>query len=176
MPELPEVETVMRGLSAVLMGHHFTSIECRRKDLRFALPKSMDATLRGKKITGLSRRAKYILIHFTGNKTLIVHLGMSGRMVIDDGSSPLQKHDHVIFKTNKSGDRQTASLCERSPAASEHMIQIKFNDPRRFGMIDMVDTDKTHQHKLLKHLGGEPLEAAFTGAALHVKLKSKKIA
>lgn len=157
MPELPEVETVMRGLSAVLIGHHFISIECRRKDLRFALPKAMDATLSGKKIIGLTRRAKYILIHFTGDKTLIVHLGMSGRMVIDDGSSQLQKHDHVIFKTNT-------------------QQQIKFNDPRRFGMMDITDTTITHEHKLLKNLGGEPLEAAFTGDALHAKLKSKKIA
>ena len=157
MPELPEVETVMRGLSAVLIGRHFTSIECRRKNLRFPLPRNMDKILCGKKITGLTRRAKYILIHFTGNKTLMVHLGMSGRMVIDDGSSSLQKHDHVIFKTN-----------------ARH--QIKFNDPRRFGMMDIVDTDKAVQHKLLRHLGVEPLEAAFTGTAHHTKLKPKKIA
>lgn len=157
MPELPEVETVMRGLSAVLMGRHFTSIEMRRKNLRFALPKSMDEHLCGKKITGLSRRAKYILISFTGNKTLIVHLGMSGRMVIDNGASQPHKHDHVIFQTS-----------------AHH--QIKFNDPRRFGMMDVVDSDKVHQHKLLKHLGVEPLDTAFSGAALHAKLKSKKVA
>lgn len=157
MPELPEVETVMRGLSAVLIGHHFTSIDCRRKDLRFALPKTMDTTLCGKEIIRLTRRAKYILIHFTGHKTLIVHLGMSGRMVIDDGSSKLHKHDHVIFKTNTK-------------------LQIKFNDPRRFGMMDVVDTDKLDEHKCLKHLGIEPLDKAFSGEALYTKLKSKKIA
>ncbi len=157
MPELPEVETVMRGLSAVLVGHHFTSIIQHRPNLRFALPKAMDKTLCGKKITGLTRRAKYILVNFTGGKTLIIHLGMSGRMVIDDGFSALQKHDHVIFKTN-----------------THH--QIKFNDPRRFGMMDIVDTDKVEQYKLLKHLGVEPLQIAFSGKALHAKLKSKKIA
>lgn len=157
MPELPEVETVMRGLSSVLIGRTFTSIELRRKDLRFPLPKNMPAALVGHKITSLSRRAKYILIHFENDNSLIVHLGMSGRMVIDDGTSGLQKHDHVIFQTNKNQ-------------------QIKFNDPRRFGMMDMVPTTKAGAHKLLKHLGPEPLETSFSGESLYAKLKTKKIA
>ncbi|NDE89855.1 MAG: bifunctional DNA-formamidopyrimidine glycosylase/DNA-(apurinic or apyrimidinic site) lyase [Alphaproteobacteria bacterium] len=176
MPELPEVETVMRGLSAVLVDNRFVSIEQRRKDLRFPLPKNMADVLCGEIIIGLSRRAKYILIHFKHEQSLIVHLGMSGRMVIDDGTSDLQKHDHVIFHVAKGGDRRPASLCERSPAAFEQKIQIKFNDPRRFGMMDIVATANAQQHKLLKHLGPEPLDAAFTGEALFAKLKSKKIA
>ncbi len=181
MPELPEVETVMRGLSAVLIGSSFTSVQLRRKDLRFPLPKNMDALLRGHKIISLTRRAKYILINFANDQSLIVHLGMSGRMVIDDGSSKVQKHDHVIFITNKGDDRRPASLRERSPhginAASEQKsLHIKFNDPRRFGMMDMVATAKTSNHKLLKHLGPEPLDASFTGEALFAKLKTKKVA
>ncbi|MDX1922621.1 MAG: bifunctional DNA-formamidopyrimidine glycosylase/DNA-(apurinic or apyrimidinic site) lyase [Alphaproteobacteria bacterium] len=157
MPELPEVETVMRGLSAVLIGRSFTSIELRRKDLRFPLPKNMERVLRGQPITSLARRAKYILINFANEQSLIVHLGMSGRMVIDDGKSNVQKHDHVIFRTNKNHS-------------------IRFNDPRRFGMMDIVATSKTNTHKLLKHLGPEPLDAAFTGEALFAKLKPKKVA
>jgi formamidopyrimidine-DNA glycosylase len=157
MPELPEVETVCRGLARVLTGASFTKITLRRKDLRFPLPPRLEALLKNQKITALERRAKYILMHFAHGKSLLLHLGMSGRMVMDDGTEPLQKHDHVVFLTDKG-------------------LRVRFNDARRFGMMDVVDSNAAQEHKLLRHLGAEPFAENFTGAYLHEKLKGKKTA
>jgi formamidopyrimidine-DNA glycosylase len=161
MPELPEVETVLRGLEKVLLNRTLLSVDMRRADLRFPLPTNMHKALVHQRITGMERRAKYMLIHFEHGQTLLIHLGMSGRMTIDnnvdDGIEQTAKHDHVIFKTD-GGQR------------------IRYNDARRFGMMDIVATAKTAQHKLLKNLGVEPLGDAFTAAALHTQLQNKKIA
>jgi formamidopyrimidine-DNA glycosylase len=157
MPELPEVETTLRGLEKVLLNRTLLSVEIRRKDLRFPLPADMHKTLIHQRITSMERRAKYMLVHFAHGQTLLIHLGMSGRMTIDDGVEPLAPHDHVIFKTD-GGQR------------------IRYNDARRFGMMDIVATAKTAQHKLLKNLGVEPLGHAFTAATLHTKIQNKKIA
>jgi formamidopyrimidine-DNA glycosylase len=144
MPELPEVETIMRGLEKLLKGREFAKVEVRRKDLRWPLPSNFAASISHKQITKLERRAKYILIHLAHGKTLLLHLGMSGRIVEDDGKAPLAKHDHIIFTTDKGA-------------------RLRFHDPRRFGMMDVVKTDTIMQHKLLAHLGVEPLENGFTG-------------
>jgi formamidopyrimidine-DNA glycosylase len=157
MPELPEVETVMRGLTPALVGRRLSHITLRRKDLRFPLPASLPRQLKNTRITGLERRAKYILVHFENGKTLLLHLGMSGRMVIHEKKTAPEKHDHVIFVTDKD-------------------THIHFHDPRRFGMMDVAATARIHQHKLLKHLGAEPLDAAFTGALLHAQLQRRKSA
>jgi formamidopyrimidine-DNA glycosylase len=158
MPELPEVETVRRGLTRTLKGQRFTHIEARRKDLRWPLPTNLSTALTKRRIKSLERRAKYILIHFEGNVSLLLHLGMSGRIVAEKASVKVvyEKHDHVIFFTPTT--------------------RLRFHDPRRFGMMDVLQTDKAHEHKLLHHLGPEPLSKAFTGAALLNRLKGKKTA
>lgn len=157
MPELPEVETVMRGLTPVLVGRTLTSLTARRADLRWPLPKNMEKQLVGQPITALERRAKYILIHFQHGLSLLVHLGMSGRMVIDDGKTALEKHDHVILKTDAG-------------------MRVRFNDARRFGMMDIMETETARQHKLLVHLGHEPLSRSFTAKSLLAAIQTRKTA
>jgi len=160
MPELPEVETVCRGLALKLVGDQFTAIDVRCKKLRWPVPKGVQQLLQHK-IIGIDRRAKYILIHFAHNMTMIMHLGMSGRIMIDDTPEalalPLLKHDHVIFKTHKK-------------------LRLRFNDARRFGMVDIAHTPELSKHKLLKGLGPEPLDVAFTPAALLQQLRNCKLA
>lgn len=154
MPELPEVETVVRGLAPVLEGARFKHIQLNRQKLRFPLPERFAETLQGKRIRHLSRRAKYGLIHMEDAPDVIFHLGMSGRMrLLGAGESKAEKHDHVVFKTSK----------------DEY---IAFNDPRRFGFIDFLKADGSHP--MLDKLGPEPLSNNFHGDALAEKLKGRK--
>lgn len=155
MPELPEVETICRALQPTLAGKCFTHISVQRENLRLPLPRQALLALADQPITGLERRAKYILIHFASQHTLLLHLGMSGRMVVDAGAAPLEKHDHVVF------------CCSDG-------TRLRFNDPRRFGVMDVVATTALWQHPLLKALGVEPLSAAFTPAYLAEKLRTRK--
>src|SRR5262245_41464689 len=113
MPELPEVETVCRGLAKALTGKRIAQFEQRREDLRTPLPKNLTTRLKGRRILDVKRRAKYILITLDKNETLLMHLGMSGRMVIGPAGTAHGKHDHLIFTTDD-------GLC------------VRFNDPRRF--------------------------------------------
>lgn len=155
MPELPEVETVMRGLAARLDGRRLAEVEVRRPDLRWPLPERMGARLTGRRILGLRRRAKYILVDLDDGTSWIIHLGMSGRMLISDGPKPpLQTHDHVVFRTDDG-------------------TWVKFNDARRFGMMDLWPTQEVERHKLLKGIGPEPLGNAFNGPALESALAGK---
>lgn len=156
MPELPEVETTRRGLALKLEGRRITRIEARRPDLRFPLPKNFAKTILGRRVEALERRAKYILIRLEGGLVWIIHLGMSGRMVLRAGwPNDIGPHDHVIFATDEGW------------AAT-------FNDARRFGMMDLVPADKLAEHRLLKGLGPEPLDDGFTPAVLAAALKGKK--
>lgn len=155
MPELPEVETVMRGLAARLDGRVLAEVEVRRPDLRWPLPERMAERLTGRRILGLRRRAKYILVDLDDGTSWMIHLGMSGRMLISDGSKPpLEAHDHVIFRTDDG-------------------TWVKFNDARRFGMMDLWPTAEVERHKLLKGIGPEPLGNAFSGPALESALAGK---
>ena len=155
MPELPEVETVMRGLAARLDGRHLAEVEVRRPDLRWPLPERMGARLTGRRILGLRRRAKYILVDLDDGTSWMIHLGMSGRMLISDGPKPpLEAHDHVVFRTDGG-------------------TWVKFNDARRFGMMDLWPTAEVERHKLLKGIGPEPLGNAFNGPALESALAGK---
>ena len=154
MPELPEVETVRLGLKPVLEGRRFTHVETRRGDLRVPFPDQFARRLTGQRVARLRRRAKYILADLDGGETLVIHLGMSGRMAVyahrKDGKlgqfhyevAPAEaghgKHDHVIFETD-------------APA------RIVFTDHRRFGLMILVETAKLEAHRLFKGLGGEPL-------------------
>lgn len=152
MPELPEVETTVRGLRTVLEGEQLTEVMPRRADLRRAIPVDMRQRLTGARVTGLGRRAKYGLIDTDRGDTLIFHLGMSGRWRIDPGE--IGPHDHLILKT---GAGRTLAL----------------NDPRRFGSLDLVERDKLAEFAPFKALGPEPLGSDFTPAYLARALEGR---
>jgi formamidopyrimidine-DNA glycosylase len=137
MPELPEVETTVRGLERVLKGRRIKSVEARRPDLRRALPLDLGQRLTGARITGLGRRAKYGTIETDRGDTLVFHLGMSGRWRVDP--SELEKHDHFVLQTDE-GRR------------------VALNDARRFGSLDLVSTDRIGDWPQFKALGPEPLD------------------
>jgi len=137
MPELPEVETTVRGLERVLRGRRLTSVEPRRADLRRALPPDLGQRLTGARVTDLGRRAKYGLISTDRGDTLVFHLGMSGRWRIDP--SEIEKHDHFLVETDD-GHR------------------LALNDPRRFGSLDLVETVELSEWPAFKALGPEPFD------------------
>ena len=140
MPELPEVETVMRGLAPVWQGQRFARVVANRPDLRRPLPEALGQRLTGATVVALGRRAKYGLVDTDRGDTLIIHLGMSGRMRVDpDG---LWKHDHVVFET---GNGRV----------------VAFNDARRFGSLDLVPTADVASHPLIAGIGPEPLGPDF---------------
>jgi formamidopyrimidine-DNA glycosylase len=170
MPELPEVETVGRGLRRLMRGKTLRKVTLRRKDLRTPFPKDMEKILAGRRVQEIERRAKYLLIHLSGGKTLLVHLGMSGRMALANGTT-LDKHDHVIFELRR-GRSVPAKTAGTTAAAPERIV---FNDPRRFGLMDVFDTKGREQHKLLRHIGIEPLSKELTPEYLAVKFKGKKV-
>jgi formamidopyrimidine-DNA glycosylase len=163
MPELPEVETVMMGLKPALEGRRFTHVETRRGDLRIPFPKDFAGRLAGRKVKRLWRRAKYILAELDGGETLVIHLGMSGRMSVEGAGlgafhremPELEKHDHVVMETD-------------APA------RVVFNDHRRFGLMTLIGTGALDRHKLFKDVGIEPLSADFDAAFLKAALKGKK--
>jgi formamidopyrimidine-DNA glycosylase len=137
MPELPEVETTVRGLERVLKGRRLASVEARRPDLRRALPVDLGQRLTGAVVVGLRRRAKYGLIDTDRGDTLVFHLGMSGHWRVDPGE--LRKHDHFILET-------------------EEGRRIALNDARRFGSLDLVPTEDLESWPLFRALGPEPLD------------------
>ncbi len=152
MPELPEVETVVRGLTPIWDGQRFKRVEARRPDLRFPLPEDLGQRLVGATVTGLSRRAKYGLVHTDRGDTMIFHLGMSGRMRLDPPE--IGKHDHVIFET-------------------EAGQVVAFNDARRFGSLDFARTEALAAHPPLAGLGPEPLSADFSADHLEAALEGR---
>lgn len=163
MPELPEVETVRRGLVPVLEGRVLTRVIARRADLRFPLPNNFAERLTGRRVERLSRRAKYILVHLDRGEVLLVHLGMSGRFQIEgeglghfvySGVSP-GKHDHIEFLT-------------------DHGVRIVYTDHRRFGSMDLVKEAEVALHRLLAMVGPEPLGEAFGPEVLAARLKGKR--
>ncbi|MCP5037086.1 MAG: bifunctional DNA-formamidopyrimidine glycosylase/DNA-(apurinic or apyrimidinic site) lyase [Rhodobacteraceae bacterium] len=155
MPELPEVETVRRGLLPVMEGRVIARADIRREGLRTAFPERMADRLTGARVDALRRRSKYILADLSTGETLIIHLGMSGRMTISTGDHPdLKKHDHVVLDM-ESGARVT------------------FNDPRRFGLMDMFATNCLQAHPLLVNIGPEPLGNQFNDAVLIRALKGR---
>jgi formamidopyrimidine-DNA glycosylase len=155
MPELPEVETVRRGLAPVLEGRTLLRVCVRRRDLRFPVPRRLAAELTGAVVRSLERRAKYILIRFVGGRVAILHLGMSGRIRISHGAPPpLETHDHIVLETDGG-------------------VTIVFNDPRRFGSLLLSSDNAVADHKLLAGLGPEPLDPTFDGPALAVRLRGR---
>ncbi|MBI1216115.1 MAG: bifunctional DNA-formamidopyrimidine glycosylase/DNA-(apurinic or apyrimidinic site) lyase [Alphaproteobacteria bacterium] len=156
MPELPEVETVCRGLEKALAGQKIAEVRLNRKGLRIPFPAGLKR-LGGAKILSVGRRAKYILMPLDTGQTVILHLGMSGRMVITPEGAHYapEKHDHMLLRM-KNG------------------TQVTFNDPRRFGLVDITPTNDVEKHRLFSHLGPEPLEKAFDADFLAEKLKGRK--
>ena len=152
MPELPEVETTVRGLSSVLDGRWLTRVEARRADLRRAFPSDLRQRLTDAQIVGLGRRAKYGLIHTDRGDTMIFHLGMSGRWRIDPGE--LGPHDHLLLETDAG---RALSLC----------------DPRRFGSVDLVETARLEEWPQFVALGPEPLGADFNADVLAAALAGR---
>jgi formamidopyrimidine-DNA glycosylase len=162
MPELPEVETVRRGLEPVLAGRRIARAEVRRPDLRWPFPPRMAERLEGSTVTGLRRRSKYLLADLDRGETLIVHLGMSGRMLVSgamlggffqDHAAP-HKHDHVVLDV-------------------EGGARVTFNDPRRFGAMDLWPTEGLADHRLLAALGPEPLGNGFNADYLAGRLAGR---
>ncbi|MFN8930048.1 MAG: bifunctional DNA-formamidopyrimidine glycosylase/DNA-(apurinic or apyrimidinic site) lyase [Alphaproteobacteria bacterium] len=155
MPELPEVETTRRGLVPVMRGQVIVKAEVRRGDLRLPLPDSFAHRLAGRRVLGLRRRAKYLLIDLDNGEILLIHLGMSGSLrVLQPSIRTLLTHDHVVFHLD-SGQR------------------IVFHDPRRFGLMDIFPSIQELTHKLLNHMGPEPLGAAFSPDYLAARLAHK---
>ena len=163
MPELPEVETVRRGLLPVMEGRRIDLAHVNRPDLRWPLPDRMADRLTGQTVTALRRRSKYLLADLSSGETLIVHLGMSGRMLISgvtlgqfhyDHPTP-DKHDHVVFDMAGGG-------------------RVTFNDARRFGAMDLCPTHDLDNHWLLNRIGPEPLGNAFNEDYLVAAFKGRR--
>lgn len=167
MPELPEVETVRLGLVPAMEGARFVRVEARRPDLRFPLPKGFAGRLEGQTVTGLGRRAKYLLADLSSGDVLLMHLGMSGSFCVASGGSEQvqgefhharsedQAHDHVVFHMS-SGAR------------------IVFNDPRRFGFMKLFARSRIDEERMLSALGPEPLGNAFDALMLAQACRGKK--
>jgi formamidopyrimidine-DNA glycosylase len=167
MPELPEVETVRRGLQPVMEGARFVRVEARRPDLRRPLPREFVKRLEGRSVTGLGRRAKYLLADLSSGDVLLIHLGMSGSFRVSEETgektpgdfhhprSDDRTHDHIVFHMS-SGAR------------------ISFNDPRRFGLMLLVPRADLADHPLMKEIGPEPLGNEFDAALLAAACRGKK--
>jgi formamidopyrimidine-DNA glycosylase len=151
MPELPEVETVMRGLDGHLTGRVITRATLHRPDLRFAIPPELPMILTGATVLGFRRRGKYFFMRLNSGWSLLVHLGMSGRMVID---APFALHEHLTLETNEGG-------------------RVGFVDPRRFGALDLIATEAEDSHKLIAGMGPEPLGNQFSAPVLLGSLAGK---
>jgi formamidopyrimidine-DNA glycosylase len=160
MPELPEVEIVRRGLAGAMLGHRIVKVKLKRQDLRFPLPQDFASRVEGRTVQAVDRRAKYIIATLSGGESLLMHLGMSGRFTIfriDGKASNLGEfhleeaagaggrgiHDHVVFMLDDG-------------------TSIVYTDPRRFGVMDLVPAAELGSHRLMKHLGVEPLGTGLT--------------
>jgi formamidopyrimidine-DNA glycosylase len=162
MPELPEVETVKAGIAPAMTGQLIVQAEVNRPDLRWPFPENMVQRLTGRRVLGLRRRSKYILVDLDSDETLLIHLGMSGRMLVSGAAQGAfyhphpapAKHDHVVFHM-------------------EGGARITFNDARRFGAMDLMATAAQDDHWLLRDLGPEPLGNAFDETYLIGRLKGR---
>jgi len=172
MPELPEVETVARGLRPVMESRRIVTVELRRKSLRYPLPRDFAARLVNRGIRSVGRRAKYVLVNLDNGEALLIHLGMTGRLTVLPASggqrnlgefyneeaataNPAGKHDHVVFGLDDG-------------------TRIVFTDPRRFGAMDIVPEGGEESHPRLKDLGPEPFGNGFSSAHLAGRFRGKK--
>ena len=174
MPELPEVETVRRGLRIKIVGKKISLYQQFRKDLRWLIPPNIKEIIEGAIILSIDRKGKFLLINFDVNYTLIIHLGMSGRLLVYDNSYSKQNSSneiemgvfyHTLLKLGKH-DHVKIDFDDGS--------QLVFNDVRRFGAIDLIRTDRIENHKWLSKLGPEPLSNHFSSPTLKDKIQLKK--
>lgn len=163
MPELPEVETVRRGLAPAMEGKRILRVETRRKDLRFPFPANFNQRIEGAKLSHMGRRAKYLVAELSNGEALIMHLGMTGRFTVH-GKTPGkfhhdaggdEKHDHVVFEMQGGG-------------------RVVFNDARRFGFMDLWPTENLSTYAPFAGMGPEPISNEFSGAYLHEAFRGKK--
>jgi formamidopyrimidine-DNA glycosylase len=147
MPELPEVDEVRRELDPVMRGARFERVILRRPDLRRPFPRDFAARLRRKTVRTLTRRGKYLLADLSSRETLLMHLGMSGSFRVDAPGGAAHAHDHVVFEMSSG-------------------VAVAFNDPRRFGVMDLAPSAALDEHPAMRGLGPEPLSDAFDGASL----------
>ena len=156
MPELPEVETVMRGLQVRLQGHVIARVTVNRPDLRWPFPAALAERLAGTRIESFRRRGKYILMRVSGGDSVLLHLGMSGRVVLGpEGAAAVHPHEHFAIEVANGW-------------------RMGLVDPRRFGSIDLVPTAREDEHRLLAELGPEPLDSGFTPVYLSAALAGKR--
>jgi formamidopyrimidine-DNA glycosylase len=155
MPELPEVETTRLGISPHLIGHQIREIIIRRYDLRWPVSDNL-TELEGATFISVKRRSKYLLLETDTHDVILIHLGMSGSLRIIDPGEDWKKHDHIGITV-------------------DHNLQLRYHDPRRFGLVMRMAASESQSHPLLSNLGPEPLESDFTAAHLHSALRSKSI-
>ncbi len=148
MPELPEVETICRGLRPHLAGRLIVDARVLDRRLRLPVDERLAERLQGQSITGVGRRSKYILIHLQLGLVWVLHLGMSGKLIHVDARTPIQKHDHIIVNLDSGG-------------------QLRFHDPRRFGLSLLASTQELATLPQLKRLGPDPFDTRFDGRYLH---------
>lgn len=157
MPELPEVETVKRGLSPILVGRRLSKVIARRTNLRWPLPSGFRQKLTNKVVLELERRGKFLVIRLDDGTVWISHLGMSGHFSIYDGKPPPEKaHDHIIIETDTG-------------------VTVRYNDPRRFGFMDLTTAQELSCYPMFVSMGPEPLEKNFTPAVLEERLKGRSM-
>ena len=157
MPELPEVETVCKGLAHLIEGKRLVRVEVRRKNLRIPFPANLAQKLTGRRIEKIYRRAKYIVMTLDDGQAIIAHLGMSGRMTSVPPAQPLDAHDHVIFQADDG-------------------TEVRLNDPRRFGLMTLALQSELDSHKLFKDLGPDPTGHDFTPEVLAQGLRGRATA
>ncbi len=156
MPELPEVETVGRGIHNKIHHKILMRVELRRPDLRFPIPADLPERVQSQKVIRIHRRNKYVLIDLQNNLTVMIHLGMSGRITFQENDHfDREKHDHVLFYF------------------ADGSVMV-FNDTRRFGMVDYIATDQINTHRLIKNIGLDPFDEKLTPAWLRDKFAAKK--
>ena len=155
MPELPEVETIRRGLSRTLAGRRVVGGLVRERRLRRPVDLRGLGRVKGTAIAAVHRRGKYLLIEIDTGATLLVHLGMTGRLWVSQGSRPARPHEHVVFDLDDGR-------------------QLRFADSRRFGLIELVPNGHLKRHPLLEGLGPEPLDAAWSAAGVHAVTRKRR--
>ncbi len=155
MPELPEVETTLRGLIPVLQDKILASVTCHVPALRYPLAPDFADRLQGRRFVALGRRAKYMLLETDDAQALIIHLGMSGSLRVTTPDTPREKHEHVVFTT-------------------EPGVSVRFNDPRRFGFMELTTAAAIDSHAMLRNLGPEPLGNHFNATVLAQALAGRR--
>lgn len=158
MPELPEVETVVRGMQQKLEGATLKKVDVRREGLRYPFPPVL-SRLKNMKVMGVTRRAKFALLHLESGQTVLFHLGMSGRILFPEGCTPLTKHDHLSLYFEKNG----------------LPIELRMNDPRRFGVVDVCPTKTLKTNKHIATQGPEPFGDTFTASYLYQALQKRSL-